>query len=68
MTTKLLLILSVMLVGTFVIGPAESAVRQGIESGRTMLIAASTWDVLALTFAVVLSVYKPGRRWRRRAT
>ena len=58
-TTKLLLIASVILVGAFVIGPSSSALRSGEAGGEWVLVAASAWDVLALSIAVGLSVYKP---------
>jgi hypothetical protein len=63
---KLLLILSVAVVGTLFIGPAEVAIRAGTGTA-TPLIWGAGWDILALGTAVVLSVYKPGRRiaWRR---
>jgi uncharacterized membrane protein len=64
-TTKLLLILSVILVGAFVIGPSEAAMDDG-EGGRdTVLIVAAAYDVLALGLATGLSVYKPRRRASR---
>lgn len=58
-TTKLLLIVSVILVGAFVIGPTSNALRSGDGGGEWVLVAASAWDVLALSVAVGLSVYKP---------
>jgi hypothetical protein len=60
--TKLLLNISVAVVGTFVIGPAENALLEGARDGEAMLIAGASWDVLALTVATVLSVFKPGKR------
>jgi Predicted integral membrane protein (DUF2269) len=59
-TTKLLLILSVILVGAFVIGPANAARGEG--SAALILILGSGWDVLALSLATGLSVYKPRLR------
>jgi hypothetical protein len=64
-TVKLLLLLSIMLVGTFVIGPAEVAVRAGDAGAASRLVAAGVWDLLALVVATVLSVYKPALRRRR---
>jgi Predicted integral membrane protein (DUF2269) len=61
-TAKLLLLLSVILVGALVIGPATSEMRDGRGDAQTVLIAAAAWDVLALAIATGLSVYKPGRR------
>jgi hypothetical protein len=66
-TAKLMLLLSVILVGALVIGPATNEMREGNGGADTVLIAAAAWDVLALTVATVLSVYKPGRRRRRAA-
>ncbi len=65
---KLLLIVSVMMVGGFFIGPAETAMLRGGADAATQLIAAGTYDVCALAVATGLSVFKPGRplRWRRR--
>jgi hypothetical protein len=63
-TAKLVLVLSVILVGALVIGPATNEMRNGTGDSETVLIAAAAWDVLALTLATVLSVYKPGRRRR----
>jgi hypothetical protein len=64
-TAKLMLLLSVILVGAFVIGPATNEMRYGNGDAETVLIAAAAWDVLALTVATALSVYKPGRRKER---
>jgi hypothetical protein len=61
-TAKLLLLLSVILVGAFVIGPATSEMQGGSGDAETVLIVAAAWDVLALAVATGLSVYKPGRR------
>ena len=65
-TTKLMLLLSVILVGALVIGPATSEMHNGTGDAETLLIAAAAWDVLALTMATVLSVYKPRRRLLQR--
>jgi uncharacterized membrane protein len=58
-TTKLLLILSVILVGAFVIGPSGATMREGGGGAELVLILASAYDVLALSLATGLSVYKP---------
>jgi uncharacterized membrane protein len=63
-TVKLLLLISVMLVGSFVIAPAEVAVRNGSRTAAAAFIAAGVWDLLALMVATVLSVYKPPLRRR----
>jgi hypothetical protein len=64
-TAKLLLLLSVILVGALVIGPATHEMRNGSGDAETVLIAAAAWDVFALSVATALSVYKPGGRRRR---
>ena len=64
---KLLLVVSVIVVGALVIDGALNELRDGGD-GETALIAAATWDVIALTTATALAVYKPGRRRGRRAT
>jgi hypothetical protein len=61
-TIKLLVILSVIVVGALVIGPANAAMLDGRGGAEPILIAASAYDVLALSLATGLSVYKPRRR------
>jgi Predicted integral membrane protein (DUF2269) len=61
-TAKLMLLVSVILVGAIVIGPSTARMQSGDGGAETALILAAAWDVLALTAATVLSVYKPGRR------
>jgi hypothetical protein len=63
---KLVLLVSVMAVGGFVLAPAQEAALDG-TGGSGGLIAGATWDVLALLVAVGLSVFKPGRTLRRRS-
>jgi uncharacterized membrane protein len=64
-TAKLLAILSVILVGAFVIGPSNATMQSGgSDSAELALILASGWDVLVLTLATGLSVYKPRLRSR----
>jgi hypothetical protein len=64
---KLVLVLTVLLVGALVIAPASEQMLDG-EGDRTgRLIAAAAYDVVALTAATTLSVFKPGRPFRRRA-
>lgn len=65
--TKLLLIVSVMAVGGLVIGPALDALRAGGPDLSARLVAAGSYDVLALGLATGLSVFKPGRAWRSAA-
>jgi hypothetical protein len=42
------LLVSVILIGAFVIGPATSEMQAGAGDAETLLIAAAAWDVLAL--------------------
>ncbi len=63
-TAKLLLIVSVMFVGGAVIGPALTGMLEGTDGAGTRLIAAASYDVVALTVATGLSVFKPGRPFR----
>ena len=60
-TTKLLLIVSVILVGALIIGPALAATLQRGVDATARLMAASAYDVLALAVAATLSVFKPGK-------
>jgi hypothetical protein len=64
---KLALLLGVLLVGSFVLGPGTDAMRSGQGGAEARLIAGSVYDVLALTLATGLSVFKPRRRRRGRA-
>ena len=64
---KLLVIVSVMLVGSFIIGPAHSAMLQGRQDAGANLIVAAAYDVIALGVATWLSVFKPGRPFRSHA-
>ena len=61
---KLLLVVSVILVGGLVIDGALEDLRSG-GAGDVRLIAAAAWDVVALIAATALAVFKPGRRLRR---
>ena len=63
---KLLLIVSVMIVGGVVIGPAEDMMLQGSGDASARLLAGGSYDVLALAVATGLSVFKPGQSWRGR--
>jgi hypothetical protein len=65
-TVKLVLIVTVLLVGAFVIGPASSQMLDGGGDTTGRLIAAAAYDVAALTAATALAVFKPGRPFRRR--
>src|SRR5262245_35662377 len=62
--TKLLLIVSVILIGALIIGPAlADTLHRGLDS-TARLIAAAAYDVLALAVATTLSVFKPGKPLR----
>ena len=61
---KLLLIVSVMAVGGFVIGPAFTAMIDSGVDTTSRLIAAAAYDVAALGTATALSVFRPGKRFR----
>jgi hypothetical protein len=60
-TAKLALIVSVMIVGGLVIGPAQDVMLAGTRNTSQQLIAAASYDVLALAVATGLSIFKPGR-------
>ena len=63
-TSKLLLNVSVIVVGAFLIGPATGAMVDGRDGSEAVLILASACDVVALVLATGLSVFKPGGLWR----
>jgi hypothetical protein len=65
-TIKLVLLLSVVLVGALLLGPSVDAARGGDDSVETRIIAGGVWDVAALLTATGLSVFKPGRARRSR--
>jgi uncharacterized membrane protein len=65
-TVKLVLNIAVILVGALVIGPQTAAMIDDGSGSTAVLILASAFDVVALTLATTLSVFKPGRP--RRAT
>jgi Predicted integral membrane protein (DUF2269) len=54
-------IVSVILVGSFVLGPSVASMQEGGDS-ELPIILGSAYDVVALTLATALSVYKP-RLW-----
>ena len=66
-TAKLGLILTVVLVGAFVLGPSVEEMRDGDGGVGTRIILGASWDVLALGLATALSVFKPGGRRRTAA-
>jgi hypothetical protein len=61
---KLALIISVMVVGGAVIGPALHVMLSGDANATRQLMAAGAYDLLALAVATGLSVFKPGRPFR----
>ncbi len=63
--TKLALVVLVMLVGGLMIGPAMAQMLDGDGDTTGRLILAATIDVVALTTATALGVFKPGRAFRR---
>jgi predicted integral membrane protein DUF2269 len=64
--TKLVLLVGVILVGALVLGPGTDAMRTGDGGAEARLIAGAAYDVVALTLATGLSVFKPGGRRRPR--
>ncbi len=64
-TAKLLLVLSVILVGALIIGPSLSLMQDGTGGRETTLIVAPAYQVMALLLATGLSVFKPGGRRSR---
>jgi uncharacterized membrane protein len=58
---KLALNLSVIAVGSFVLGPAAAALADG-RGSEAVPIVGGAYDVLALSLAAGLSVFKPRRR------
>jgi Predicted integral membrane protein (DUF2269) len=62
--TKLLLIVSVVAVGALVINRALTTMLDGGADATPQLIAAAAYDVLALSVATTLSVFKPGGPFR----
>ena len=62
---KIGLLFGVILVGALVLGPGTDAMRSGSGGAQARLIAGSAYDVVALTLATGLSVFKPRRRRRR---
>jgi hypothetical protein len=61
-TVKQALLVSVILVGALVLGPAVEAARDGDTGVGARILAGAIWDIAALLVATSLSVYKPGRR------
>jgi uncharacterized membrane protein len=63
-TVKLVLLVSVILVGALVLGPGVNAMRTGAGGAEARIVAGAGYDVVALTIATGLSVFKPRRRRR----
>jgi hypothetical protein len=63
-TTKLLLAVSVMVVGALLLGPAIDELRTGDDGAAGRLFVGAIWNLSALLLSTVLSVYKPGRARR----
>ncbi|HWI22910.1 MAG TPA: hypothetical protein VNT22_09895 [Baekduia sp.] len=66
-TAKLAIVISVILVGAFILGPAVEEMLTGDGGTEWKLIAGSGYDILAMITATTLSVFKPGRARRGRA-
>ena len=62
-TTKFLLIISVIMVGGLVLKNGMDAMLNGTGGTKGRLIAGAAYDVVALTIATILAVFKPGGRW-----
>lgn len=62
-TTKLLLIVSVIAVGGLLLKEGMSEMLTGHGGAEGRLIAGAAYDVVALTAAATLGVFKPGGRW-----
>jgi hypothetical protein len=60
-TAKLLLNVSVILVGALVLGPQTAAMADDGSGSEAALVVGSVYDVLALSLATGLSVFKPGQ-------
>lgn len=60
---KLLLIISVIAVGALILNGGMNAMLSGQGGAEGPLIAGAAFDVVALTVATALGVFKPGVRW-----
>jgi hypothetical protein len=61
---KLVAIVSVMVMGGVVIGPALNTMLNGGGDTTPQFIAAAAYDVLAMATATAFAVFKPGRPFR----
>jgi hypothetical protein len=58
---KLVLVITVILMGAFVLGPSVEQMRDGGGGVEDRIVLGAGWDLVALGTATVLSVFKPGR-------
>ena len=65
-TAKLILVLTVVLMGALVLGPSVEQMRDGSGGVEGRILLGAGWDLLALGTATVLSVFKPGKARRGR--
>ena len=63
-TAKLILILTVILMGAFILGPSVEQMRDGSGEAEGRILFGAIWDLAALGTATVLSVFKPGKARR----
>ena len=63
-TAKLILILTVILMGAFILGPSVEQMRDGSGEAEGRILFGAIWDLVALGTATVLSVFKPGKARR----
>jgi hypothetical protein len=61
---KLALLVTVILMGAFVLGPSVEQMRDGSGGVEGRILLGATWDLVALGTATVLAVFKPGRARR----
>lgn len=62
-TTKFLLIISVIIVGGIVLKSGMDDMLNGTGGAEGRLIAGASFDVVALIIATTLGVFKPGGNW-----
>ena len=55
------MILSVILVGAFILGPSVEQLRDGSGGVEGGILAGAVWDLLALGTATALPVFQPGK-------
>jgi uncharacterized membrane protein len=61
-TIKLGLLVTTILSGALVIGRVSEQMADGTGGSETQLLAAASYNVVALVTSTMLSIYKPGRR------